>query len=169
MLDQLTADLRTARDELAAQRDDLDRQIAAVDQALDALEPEPARPAAPRPAKTRAKRGDPRKGRKIPAPDGGPFTCGCGRDFTRPNGLSRHIRESHGGRAPAPAAAPTPSPPLATRVDPATPIVPTVISWADSRGAAGRADATHQCDRCGAEFRTNIRLRQHQANAHKAS
>ncbi len=28
---------------------------------------------------------------------------------------------------------------------------------------------THDCDTCGATFRTNIRLRQHQANAHKAS
>lgn len=27
----------------------------------------------------------------------------------------------------------------------------------------------HKCDDCGAKFRTNSRLRQHQANAHKAS
>jgi len=27
----------------------------------------------------------------------------------------------------------------------------------------------HQCDTCGDAFRTNLRLRQHQANAHKAS
>ena len=27
----------------------------------------------------------------------------------------------------------------------------------------------HHCDTCGAEFRTNTRLRQHQANAHRAS
>ena len=27
----------------------------------------------------------------------------------------------------------------------------------------------HDCDECGATFRTNTRLRQHQANAHKAS
>lgn len=31
------------------------------------------------------------------------------------------------------------------------------------------APREHQCDLCGDTFRTNIRLRQHQANAHKAS
>lgn len=33
----------------------------------------------------------------------------------------------------------------------------------------GDFGGTHECDGCGEQFRTNTRLRQHQANAHKAS
>lgn len=64
--------------------------------------------------------------------------------------------------APTPAPAPTPAkkPPVAAvpNPNPATP------------NAGGDFDGgDHHCDTCGAEFRTNTRLRQHQANAHRAS
>lgn len=178
MLDQLTADLRTARNDLAAQRDDLDRQITALDQALDALTgaTEPARPRentrTPKP-----KAADPRKGRRIPGPAGGPFTCGCGREFSRPNGLSRHVRESHGGTPPRtpdvrnasgiadlpPAPVPSGQP---THVNAAeamrpAPVVPITPPGSDPNALI--------CDDCGDRFRTNVRLRQHQANAHKTA
>lgn len=58
--------------------------------------------------------------------------------------------------APKPAPAPAPKPSPVAAVPPPSPI---------------HDDGTHahQCDTCGDAFRTNTRLRQHQANAHKAS
>ena len=58
--------------------------------------------------------------------------------------------------APKPAPTPEPKPSPVAAVPPPSPI---------------HDDGTHahQCDTCGDAFRTNTRLRQHQANAHKAS
>jgi hypothetical protein len=53
-------------------------------------------------------------------------------------------------------AAPAPTPAPAAAVPPPSPI-------------HDDGTHTHQCDTCGDTFRTNTRLRQHQANAHKAS
>lgn len=63
---------------------------------------------------------------------------------------------------PKPAPKPAPAPKAAPEQSDSAPVVrhPTALD-----------DATHehQCDLCGDTFRTNTRLRQHQANAHKAS
>lgn len=59
-------------------------------------------------------------------------------------------------RAPAPA--PAKKPAVAAVPDPPAP---------NAGGDSG--DGDHNCDTCGAGFRTNTRLRQHQANAHRAS
>lgn len=59
-------------------------------------------------------------------------------------------------------AAPKPAPAPSTAETMPTPIAaPSPIHDDGTR--------THQCDTCGDSFHTNTRLRQHQANAHKAS
>lgn len=59
-----------------------------------------------------------------------------------------------------PATAPTPAKKPAVAAVPGPPAP-------NAGGDFGGGD--HHCDTCGAEFRTNTRLRQHQANAHRAS
>lgn len=71
---------------------------------------------------------------------------------------ARTVDEATPKPAPTPATAPAKKPAVAAVPNPPAP---------NADGDFGGGD--HHCDTCGAEFRTNTRLRQHQANAHRAS
>lgn len=71
---------------------------------------------------------------------------------------ARTIEEAATKPAPSPGTAPAKKPTVAAVPNPPAP---------NADGDFGGGD--HHCDTCGAEFRTNTRLRQHQANAHRAS
>lgn len=61
-----------------------------------------------------------------------------------------------------------PPKPAAPKADP-KPVAVVPDPPAKPPSPAGDFGGDHECDDCDAKFRTNTRLRQHQANAHKAS